>query len=326
MPRIKQMAAAIAIFSLLLAGLSPLANAQAGVSGSGVSISPTLFQLDMGENASQTIQITLKDTSNGSIVAEPTVNDFVSDGSTGNPKILISGTSPNSIKSFVYQLNNVPLNPSQQENVSVGIHIPPGTPPGAYYGLIRYKAVPTAAGSSSPTQVDLTASVGTIVLITVPGNLHEQIKVLGLHVYYNSEDRSFFLNKPNKIGIEIENLGNGFIAPFGSIEIQNMFGKQAGPAYQFNNTAQLGNILPNSTRIFDTTTKVTGINQIGRYTVVASVAFGSGGNVEIIKKTFWYIPLWLAIVIAVVLIVLILLTIRLYIRYKRDAKHSYRRK
>ncbi|HXY18352.1 MAG TPA: hypothetical protein VEH48_02970 [Candidatus Nitrosopolaris sp.] len=323
MQTFKRLLTAVASLLLLLSSM-PLVSAQATASGSGLSISPTLFEYTLTPGQSANLSITLKDATVGAIDAQAVVNDFVADGTTGNPKILTQpgASSPNSIKNFVYQLSNVPLNPGQQKIVTVGIHIPDGTAPGAYYGVIRYKAVPTGAAAPAPGQVALTASVGTIVLITVPGNLRTLVKLNSLHIYHGTQDGHFFLNKPDHIGVEIQNLGNGFIRPFGTVEVQNMFHREID-SFQFNNPKQLGNVLPNSTRIF--TNAVSGISQPGRYTVSASVAYTSGGNVLTIKKTFWYIPTWLALTIAAILLILILLTIRLYVRYRRDARHSYRR-
>ena len=303
----------------------PLVSAQQQTaSGSGLSIYPVLFQYTLTPGQSTTLKITLKDATVGAIDAQAVVTDFESDGTTGNPKLLTQpgASSPNSIKNFVYQLSNVPLNPGEQKITSVGIHIPDGTAPGAYYGVIRYKAVPTGVNAPAPGQVALTASVGSIVLITVPGNLRTLVKLNALHIYHGTQDGRFFLTRPDHIGVEIQNLGNGFARPFGTVEVQNIFHKDVA-TYQFNNPKQLGNVLPNSTRIFNNA--VSGISQPGRYTVTANVAYTSGGNVLTIKKTFWYIPAWMAIIIAAILLILILLTIRLYFRYRRDSKHSYKR-
>jgi hypothetical protein len=323
MQNFKRFIAALACL-FILANTIQFASAQQA-SGSGLSISPTVSEyiLKPGQNA--TVTITVKDSTVGSVNAQGIVNDFVSDGSTGSPKLLTQpgASSPNSIRNFVYNLNTIPLNPSEQKIVTVGLHIPDGTPPGAYFGVIRYKAIPVGVNAPAPGQVALTASVGTIVLITVPGNLRVLVKLNALHIYHGTQDGRLFFAKPDKIGVEIQNLGNGFAKPFGTVEIQNMFRKSVY-SYQFNNPKQLGSVLPNSTRIFSN--PVQGISQPGRYSVTANVAYGSGSNVLTIKKTFWYIPAWLAITIAAILVILILLTIRLYVRYRRDAKRTYRRR
>ncbi|MBX4201629.1 hypothetical protein KW803_01905 [Candidatus Saccharibacteria bacterium] len=317
----------LAVFSLVLLIAAPLVvNAQTTTgttTGSGLSISPTISEFTLKPGASANVTITLKNITVDKVVAKGVVNDFTADNATGNPKILTNSTtpSPNSIQNFVYNLDDVPLARGQQKNVILGLQIPAGTTPGAYYGIIRYTAVPAGTVAPGPGQVALTASVGTIVLITVPGNIREQVQVAGLHVYRDDREGTVFLNPPNKIGIEIKNFGNGFVRPFGTVEVHNMFNKTI-TTYQFNNPKQLGNILPNSSRIF--TQNIKGINQPGRYTVTSSVSYGSGSQVLTLTKDFWYIPLWLLIIIAVVLLSLIYLIYRTYRRYKRSKRHSRR--
>jgi hypothetical protein len=312
---------------LLIIAMTPAATAQQSnglPTGSGLSISPTISEFTLKPGASTNVTITLKNITVDDVTATGVVNDFTSDNNTGNPQIITNTTtlSPNSIRNFVLNLNDVPLKRGEQKNVTLGLQVPQNTPPGAYFGVIRYRAVPTGAAAPGPGQVALTASVGTIVLITVPGNIREQVQVSALHVYRGGNDGTFFFGPPNKIGVEIKNFGNGFIKPFGTVEVHNMFNKTIA-SYQFNSPKQPGNILPNSERIF--TNSIKGVKQFGRYTAIASVSYGSGSQVLTIQKNFWYIPLWLLIAVLVVLAVLIFLAYRAYHRYNRDKRHTSRR-
>jgi hypothetical protein len=308
---------------VLLVSISPLTSAQQAPTGSGLSISPTISEFTIKPGESNTVKITLKNVTVDDVVAQGVVNDFTSDGVTGNPKIITDPNvqSPNSIKKFVATLSNIPLAKGEQKNITVGLNIPADTSPGAYFGIIRYKAVPTGTNAPAPGQVALTASVGTIVLITVPGNLREQVQLTAVHVYRGARESSLFFTRPNKVGVEIKNFGNGFVQPFGTVEIQNTFGK-AVDTLQFNNPKQLGNILPSSNRIF--LNGISSIKQPGRYKVTANVAYGAGSQVLTLTKTIWYIPVWLAIAIVLVILALAFLVYRTYRHYKHDKRHSYR--
>jgi hypothetical protein len=165
----------------------------------------------------------------------------------------------------------------------------------------------------------LTASVGSIVLITVPGNLREQVQVNGLKVYRGARSGTFFIKPPTSIGITISNFGNGFVKPFGTVEVHDVFNKTIA-TYQFNNPKQPGNVLPNSQRTFQNNIK--GVNKIGRYTVLASVSYGNGSQVLTLKKNFWYVPLWLVVILLAILAALIFLAVRSYRRYRRGSRHS----
>jgi hypothetical protein len=324
--KVKRLLAAICCLVLLLMS-APLASAQTAngqPSGSGLSISPTISQFTITPGSSQTLTITLKNITVDNVTAQGIVNDFTSDNVSGNPKILTNETqpTPNSIKDFVVGLDNVPLARGQQKNITLTLQVPKGTPPGAYYGIIRYKAIPGNAVSPAPGQVALTASVGTIVLITVPGNLREQVQVRGIHVYRGGHDGTIFFGPPTSIGIEIANFGNGFEAPFGTVEVHNMFNKSL-ISYQFNNPKQPGNILPNSSRIF--TQNIKGINQVGRYTVIASVSYGKGTQVVTLEKSVWYIPKWFVVIFIVIILALLYLAYRAYRKYRHEARHTSRR-
>ena len=118
--------------------------------------------------------------------------------------------------------------------------------------------------------VALSASVGTIVLITVPGTLTEQVELAGLHVYNDEKEATFFLKQPNRAGVEINNLGNGFVKPFGTVEIRNMFGEEVY-TYQLNDTNPRANILPDSSRIF--VNDIKNINKPRRYTITPTLTY-----------------------------------------------------
>lgn len=326
MLKLKRLMAAV-VCLLLGFSLTPLAYAQTanGVpSGSGLSISPTISEYTIKPGGSASVNITLKNITVDNVTAKGFVNDFASDNNTGNPKIITdtSNVSPNSIRNFVFNLDDVALKRGEQKNVIIGLQIPQSTPPGAYFGIIRYRAIPAGTNAPGPGQVALTASVGTIVLITVPGNIRQQVQFSGLHVYRGANDGTLFFGSPDKIGVEIKNFGNGFVKPFGTVEVHNMF-KKTVASYQFNNPKQPGNILPNSARIF--TNNIKGVNQIGRYTVIASVSYGNGSQVLTQTKSFWYIPPAYAIGVLVILLVLIYLAWRAYNRYNRDRRHTSRR-
>lgn len=324
MLKIRRLLAALMTL-LLLCSMMPLTSAQQNPTGSGLSISPTVAEYTIKPGGSASLTITLKNVTVDDVAAQGLINDFEADNVTGNPRIITNSSSslPTSIKKFVSNLDNVPLKKGEQKNVILALEVPPKTPPGAYFGIIRYKAVPASAAAAAPGQVALTASVGTIVLITVPGNLRQQVQLSAVHVYRGGHEGSIFFTKPNKVGVEIKNFGNGFIKPFGTVEIQNTFGKGIG-SFQFNNPKQLGNILPGSGRIYLNDIKA--IKSPGRYKITANVSYGSGSQVLSVTKTVWYIPLWLAVIILLVLLTLIFLLYRAYNRYRRESQRSYRRR
>ncbi len=278
-------------------------------SGSGLSITPTLTEFTLNPGQADKLDITLKNITVNPLIAQASINDFESDNVTGNPKLLSSTAqpTPNSIRNFVVGLDNVPLAINEQKTVSVAVQIPKGTPAGAYFGVIRYRANPAIQGAApAPGEVSLSASVGTIVLITVPGQIKEQVQLTGLHIYSGPKntprESTIFFSQPNRAGVEVKNLGNGFAKPYGTIEISRTFGSKVY-SYQLNGEKVKANVLPNSSRTF--VNPIFNIKSPGRYTLTANVSYGNGSDVLVLSKSFWYIPVWLLFILAAIVVVLI---------------------
>lgn len=302
------------------------ASAQDSGIGSGLSISPTRTDLVVAEGTSADLSISIKNVTGGKIVAKAFINDFEPDGVSGEPRLITDSNikSASTIKDFLIGLEDVPLGIDESKDIKMQINIPAGSAPGAYYGVIRYQAVPvdTEGQESGGGQVALTASVGTIVLVEVPGNIKQQIEIKGITAYLDDKKGSLFTKKPNFVGIEINNLGNGFARPFGKVNVKDMFGKNV-LSYEMNNTNPRGVVLPDSTRVFKD--GLSGINKPGRYTMSADVSYGNGGEVYSITSTFWYLPSWFIISIAVFVLALVGLGFYLFRKYKTRSTSNKRR-
>ena len=312
------------VLVFVLVSVLPVA-AQQDQPSSGISISPLISEFTLKLGQADSLEFNLKNITSNKITAQGSIADFESDNESGNPNIIADPNyvGPHSIRKFILGLEDIPLEIGQQKKVTLAVQIPKDATPGAYFGIIRYKAIPAGDTAPGPGEVALSASVGSIVLITIPGNLREQAQLTNVHVYRGDGESTLFFRQPTKIGVELRNLGNAFIKPFGTVEIRDIRGKEVY-SYQLNNTNPRASVLPDSSRVFKNDIK--NVNQIGRYTVTASVSYGNGSQVLTLKKTFWYIPLWLAAVILAVLLVLIYLAFRAYRRYKLDRKRAYRRR
>lgn len=299
-------------------------------SASGLSISPLRQQLTLSPGQSSELQVTLKNITGGPVEAVPTVRDFTSDGVDGNPKIITNSNekSPASIRGFLTGISKVPLTTGEQKTFTVNIHVPTGTTPGAYYGLIEYQAVPANNGSKAGenSKVALTAAVSQLVFITVPGKITQLMQIKSINVYHDKRGATggvLFTSPPKAVGIELANLANDFEQPYGTAQIQRMGGKVV-QSFQVNNGITRGIVLPDSTRIFINPIKK--VTRPGSYTVEASITYGSkGSTILVAKKTFWYIPMWLIITLLVIVLILIAIVLLAYRRYKRGHTARYHR-
>lgn len=295
------------------------ASPQAG-SASGLSISPLRQEITLKPGQADKIDITLKNITGGAIVAKARIQDFESDNVTGNPKIITDPNqkSPSSIRNFLVGLGDVKLAVNEQRSFSIPVQAPANASPGAYFGLVEYQAVPdNSSTGSGNNKVALSAAVSQLVFITVPGNIVSRMQLNAIHIYKDkagTNEGLFFTKVPQAAGVELRNLGNGFATPFGRVTLTGSTGETIY-SYELNGGITRGLVLPNSNRVFVNPLK--NIKRPGRYTLTASVSYGSGSAILTGKKTFWYIPAWLPFVLLIVLALLIVVIVLARRRYNR---------
>jgi hypothetical protein len=312
---------------LLLLSVSPgVSNA---ASASGLSISPLRQNLTLNSGQAGEVSITLKNITGGPVIAKAKVQDFESDGVTGNPKII---SNPNqvssaSIRNFLVGLGDVRLATGQQVSFTIPVQAPNNAAPGAYYGLIEYQAVPVDS-SGSPTGnssvVALSAAVSQLVFITVPGKVSDHAQINAIDIYSDKAGTNagiFFTHPPKMVGVAMQNVGNAFVTPFGNVTLQNTEHKSVY-SYELNGGITRGLMLPNSTRIFKN--QIQNITRPGRYTVAVSASYGNGSVILVGTKSFWYIPIWLLIIFIVIILALIGVVWWIRRRYKRTTNRHNR--
>jgi hypothetical protein len=310
---------------LLLATGVTTEAATAPPTGSGLSISPLRQDITIKPGQADKIDITLKNITGGPVTAKASVADFESDNVDGNPKIITdpNANSPASIRKFLIGLGDIKLAVNEQRSFSIPVQAPANATPGAYYGLVEYQAVPTNPGADNGNnKVALSAAVSQLVFITVPGNLVSRMQLNALHIYKDKngpKEGIFFTKVPQAAGVELRNLGNSFATPFGRVTLTNSTGKTTY-SYELNGGITRGLVLPQSNRVFRNPIK--NISRPGRYTLTASVSYGSGSAIITGKKTFWYIPAWLPFVL--ILIVLVLVAIVLLGRRRLNRSRASR--
>lgn len=277
---------------VLLAGVSPKAGAQASGSsngqGNGLKIAPVRTDLTIEKGGSRQVTLYVENVTAFPVTVSGVTNDFVpSDDESGEPRIILDekqSAPGNSFKRLVGQLPSMRLQPNERREIRVTLSVPRDAESGGYYGAIRY-----APGSNrGDDNVALTASVGTIFLIRVPGNITEKLQVESFNVA-NEEGNpnSLFDAGPVTVQTRFKNLGNIHVQPFGKITVKNFSGKVIQET-EINNTQPRGSILPGSVRKFDQ--KVEEEKLFGRYTVEGSFGYGSDGELILAKKTFYVIP------------------------------------
>lgn len=310
----------VATFSIL--GLNHVV-AQQGT-GNGLQITPTRTEIQINPGEVKTFTITVKNVTQADVLAQVSLNDFESDGVTGEPKILVDAKerTTSSLEPFLKGLQDITLKAGESKVVTLTLDAPGDVPPGAYYGAIRFTAAPANSDEGvDDRQVTLTASVASLVLVEVAGDITEQVQLRSARVERKIGDEfkagNFFMNPPSHLAIEVKNNGNSFSKPFGRVTINK--GSKEVYSYELNAKDPRGNILPKSVRTFRD--EIKNVNSFGRYTANVSVSHGSGGEILTQKISFWYVPAW---VIAVTVLLLVAIVVAGYFIYKKKFARNRR--
>lgn len=278
------------------------ASSQPG-SGQALEIAPPLIYLTVNPGQVITTQIQVRNIASVPVVVSGQADDFVAGGENGIPKLLMGSNynDPYSMKSWVHTAPSVYLQPGKTRNIPVTIDVPRDASPGGHYAVYRFSsAAPTINGKNG---VSLSASLGSLILLTVSGKLVENMSVNKFYTSGTSgHPTSFFQSEPVVINEVFKNSGNVHLQPAGMVTIKDMFGKALAV---INVNPEPGNILPDSLRKFTQTLDSTVIGKhrlFGRYTVDLSVTYGTKKETLTDALTFWVIPVKLIVGIVIGLI------------------------
>lgn len=324
----RSIALTMALLTALLVVSTTSGNAQVTTGGgNGFRISPVRSEFTIEKGKSQQLTINIENPTDANVIATPVINDFISsENETGEPRLILDDSvapPKNSFKRLVDALQPLELGPREKKDLNVTIRVPENANAGGYYGAVRF--VPSATTGTG--NVGLTASVGTIVLIRVPGDLTERLDLVELTAGQDGKAKSFFTGGNVSIITRIKNSGDIHLQPFGKVQIKNMFGSVV-KEYEFNDDDPRANILPDSIRRFQDDIEKPSKGWLGRYTVIANLGISQGsGDLISSSTTFWYLPVWALIVL---LILVIALAAGGYFAYKRYSiprpKHGSKKK
>jgi hypothetical protein len=294
--------ASLASFGLSLAALITLsigasASAATGsntpsptLSGQALEIAPPIITLSANPGQTIQTQISLRDISSGNLLVTNEINDFVASGEDGTPKIIMDSSAdinPYTLKGWISPIASLLMTPRQIKSLSVIITVPANASPGGHYGVIRFTAAPPELHQ---TGVSLSASIGSLVLITVNGKVKEGLTLAEFSTNKGGHSTTLFESKPVNFTERIKNIGNVHEQVVGQVTIDDMFGKKIAAV---NVNLQARNILPQSIRKFDQPLDSSVLGNkflFGHYTAHLNLSYGAEKQSLVSTLGFWVIP------------------------------------
>jgi len=304
-------------------------NSSASGPGNGLKVSPVRSELTVNPGQTVTLDVYVQNVTSQAATFQALINDFVASGDeSGSPALILNSNKSapsHGLKQFIQPVSNFSLKPGQQKDVKVVISIPKNAAGGGYFGAVRFAPASTAALSTSGAS--LSASVASLILVRVPGNIVDQMSIASFDARSGNNAHGIFTSNKNiSAVVRFQNEGNVQEQPFGTIVVKDMHGHKIA-SYAVNNVKPAGNVLPNSIRKFSV--PLDKISSFGRYTLEGNFGYTSTGKLLTATATFYVIPIPL-IVAAIILVVIILVAIfeipRLIRRYnKRILRRAGRR-
>jgi hypothetical protein len=313
-----------AAFAVLFVALSALPQTAAAAGASGLSIQPRKnYLINPGQTITDKLTIGNLDPTQDLYLTLKMV-DFTYSNQSGTPKLNLAQNAqptPWSLKAFTTLPENITITKGSTKTVTYTITVPKNQGAGSYYSAIMYQA-----GGGSGGNVALNASGVTLVFVSVPGKVNENMSLQKFGAYNSSDNGTtgsyVFVDtnqQPQMIAFTLQNKGNVFESPAGNVIIKDMFGHETA-TIQSNANQSLA--LLGQSRLFATCIKTVqqkiqleggtstdtsctnpGLKP-GRYTASLDVFYGQNGNQthEITQvATFWYLPFWFIAVVVVVL-------------------------
>ena len=280
---------------------------QAQVS-TGISAVPPRLDVSVKPDGDVTQVVKVRNESSEVKTFHVVIQDFVVNNNKGIPTFfeINSDTSNNrwAASSWIQVTpTSLTLKPGEMRSLNVTVLPPANALPGGHYAGIFY--YPDSLGSFSTTGSSIKINVGTLVYITVPGDINQEASVKSFTAPRFSEFG------PIDFKATVKNTSDIHILPKGAITVKNWFGREIDKLQLIET-----NIFPYTTRDFSNTLNKKWL--FGRYKANFEAYYGSAGGLIAATLFFWVIP-WRLIILIIAAVTII---VTLIIISKNKPKNS----
>ncbi|MBD3208323.1 MAG: DUF916 domain-containing protein [Candidatus Nealsonbacteria bacterium] len=256
--------------------------------GTEIGISPVTFELTANPGDTLTNQIKVYNPSEDTSVGiEMEVEDIAPSGEGGQVTAEAQDSDTFSLMKWVEVEPKVfTLDPKSQEFVTFTINVPENAEPGGHYGAVLAKT--RAASGPKFTGATISHRVGSVVLLSVAGEVEENLAVSDFSVPQYSE------YGPIPFSIKFENQGTIHVKPRGLITITDWLGRKVADI-----SVPEKNVLPGAVRKIEASWNTDWL-LAGRYTATLHGGYGSANTFTPEVITFWGFSWKIGLMIAAV--------------------------
>jgi hypothetical protein len=321
-----RLVAGLLVIAGFLAGFQPFNHVSAQSSTANtLRVTPVRSDIQINAGERQVVRVTVSNVTDQEITVRAIANDFIaSPQEDGSPALILDENEyapTHSLKRFMTAVPDFEIPANQGRTIDVIITVPADAQAGGYFGAIRFAPTDPASGG----QVNLSASVASLILLNVPGPVEERLNLTDFEIRQGDRQGNDFRTANDlKAYFRFQNMGNVQLGPFGKISVTQ--GDRVVYEADFNTESPRNLVLPDSARRWEVPLKE--IGEFGHYTVSATFTYGTRNQTIEVSQSFWVIPQYM-IIAAIVIIVLLLLGIALAVyliirRNKRGGGRSAR--
>lgn len=288
-------------FSISNLGFSTPTLAQSAL---GLSAIPPRLEITIKPGEVKTAQIKVKNESTINQTITTTSVDFIVTDNEGTPIQITTDMSENRWASSSW----IQISPTksdvkagQTKSLTVTVLAPDDALPGGHYAMILHS--PDTSTVLDSTGASIQTNVGTLVYITIPGDIKESAQVRQFSAPRFSEFG------PINFETVIANFSDIHINPTGAINLKNWLGRSLTPL-ALENT----NIFPYTSRTFTNTLDKRWL--FGRYQARLNAGYGSTGQTLTAVLYFWVIP-WRIIILTLAAAATIFVLLKLLKKKKK---------
>jgi len=260
----------------------------------GLTAIPPRLEITVNPGQVVTKELKIRNESKNEKTISTSVRDFIVTDDLGTP-LQIETTDQSSNRwtaSSWIQISpsQIRIKPGETKSLVLTVITPDNALAGGHYAMVLH--TPNSDVSISQTGAAIETNVGTLVYITVPGDITENASIKEFSAPKFSE------YGPVDFKTIITNLSDIHISPAGSINIYNTLGLKTAQI-KLDNT----NIFPYTSREFINT-----LNRklmLGRYKAQINAAYGTTGQLLTATLFFWVIPYKLIILLIAIIVVIV---------------------